>query len=92
MSIKKYITGSYSELIKTVELERETEHTIWFKDKNGKGDSCRKQSSYSRVFDTFQEAKDYLLEVENNYLARYNNLVLNCVDKINRICALEETI
>lgn len=90
MSIKKYITGSYGELIQTVTVERESEHTIWYVDKSGRGQSCRKQSSYSRVFDTFQEAKDYLLEVENNYLARYNSLVKNCVDQINRICALEE--
>lgn len=87
--MKKYITGSGTK-IEVVTIEKEIDHTIWYVDEKGRGQSCRKKSTYSQVWDSFQEAKDYLLSQENKHLEKLNNWTLNSVERINIICGLSE--
>lgn len=88
--MKKYITGGYSELIEVVEIEKESEHTIWYVDKKGFGQSCRKKSTYSQVWDSYDEAKQYLLDKENKHMEKLNNWLKSSVERINKICELSE--
>lgn len=54
----KYRTGGFGvNLIETVDVERETEHSIWI---NGRRNS--KKTSYHKYWDTWQEAHEHLLE------------------------------
>lgn len=54
----KYMTSSiYSHSIKKVEIERETEASVWIK-----GRRQVKSSGYHSFFNTFEEAKAHLLE------------------------------
>jgi len=86
--MKKYITGRYGSLIEEVEQVRESEVTIWFLNKDGKEDNCRKISGSSRVHDSFDEAKQYLLKKENEHLEKLNNWTKSSIERIDTICAL----
>ncbi len=55
--MKKFKAPSYSHSIKVVEVERETETSVWI---NGRRNSKRTQ--YDNFFDTWGEAFHYLLE------------------------------
>ena len=44
--------------VKRVEVEKETESSVWIK-----GRREAKETQYSAFFDTFQEAKDFLIDV-----------------------------
>ena len=52
----KYEIPNWSNTIKEIEIERETEKSIWVK-----GIRRLKRSDYSSVFNTFWEAAEYLL-------------------------------
>jgi hypothetical protein len=54
----KYEVGGFfkKNLIELVEIEKETEKSIWI---NGR--VHRKTTSYEKYFDTWEEAKDYLM-------------------------------
>lgn len=88
--MKKYITGRYNVLIEEVELIRETEVTIWYINSKGTEQNCRKIATYSQVHDSFEEAKQYLLQKENEHMEKLNNWLKSSVERINKICALSE--
>lgn len=56
--MKKYRTSPYGKLIETVEVERETEASVWI---NGQRNA--KRTEYHSYFDTFAEAKQHLLDL-----------------------------
>lgn len=88
--MKRYITGGYIELIETVTLERESEHTIWYLDKKGRKQSCRKKSAYAMVWNSFDEAKEYLLQKESKHIEQLNNWLKSSIERTTKICALSE--
>lgn len=55
--ITKYKTLSFETRIDKVEVEKETDKSVWVD-----GRSFRKLSGYECYFDTFEEAKSYYLE------------------------------
>jgi putative IMPACT (imprinted ancient) family translation regulator len=62
----KYQTGGFgSKGIEQVEVVKETEKTVWVRHEwNGHKsvEQVRKESNYHQFHDTWQEAKDYLIE------------------------------
>jgi hypothetical protein len=56
--MKKYKTYSFNINIEKAEIERETKHFVVLE--NGRRDA--KFSDYCRYYDTFNEAKDYLIK------------------------------
>jgi hypothetical protein len=63
--MKRYITGSYGLIIEEVDFIKESEHTLWYKSKNGHNYNCRKNSTYAQVHETFDSAKSFLLKKES---------------------------
>jgi len=53
----KYKTDGWNSLIERIEVERETDSSVWIK-----GRRCAKASSYNNYFDKWDQAKDYLLK------------------------------
>jgi len=62
--IKKYRTGSYGRAIEEVEVERETEKSVWMK-----GQRSEKMTNYSCYFNTWQEAHDHILKKSLNEMS-----------------------
>ena len=56
--MKKYRTSTLGKLIEAVEVERETEASVWV---NGQRNG--KRTEYHSYFNTFKEAKQYLLDI-----------------------------
>lgn len=54
--MKRYIAGRYSDKVETVEVERETNFTVWIK-----GRKWSKKNKYEEYFDTFEEARESLV-------------------------------
>lgn len=88
--MKKYkTTGNWSATIEVVECEKETAASVWVKwNPTSIARRNNKRSSYENYFDSFQEAKDFLikqgktkvesarrgLEEANSYLGNANGL------------------
>lgn len=86
--MKKYITGRYDILIEEVDLIRETDVTIWYVDSKDRKQNCRKKSTYSQVWDSFEEAKDYLLKKENDHFEKLSKWLKDSGDRIEKITNL----
>jgi len=57
-----YMTGDITgSKIKAIEITKETAKTVWFINDHGREDNSRKQSGWLNFFDTFIEAKDFLM-------------------------------
>lgn len=56
--MKKYRTATWGKLIEAVDVDRETEASVWV---NGRRNG--KRTEYHSYFDTFAEAKQYLLDI-----------------------------
>jgi hypothetical protein len=65
-----YETHNYGTPITPVEVERETENSIWIK-----GTKRAKKSNYSSFFDTIQQAKQYLLNKADKSIVTAENSV-----------------
>lgn len=65
----KYMTG-FNATIQEQEIVRETEHMVVYVSSNGKEQRERKRSEYRNYFDTWQDAKDFLLRKYTNKKAR----------------------
>lgn len=67
--MKKYKTGEYGELIKEVEIERETDYSVFIKTRYGHANNKisreLKSSHYTNYFDTMKEAKAFLKDKFN---------------------------
>lgn len=57
-----YKTGSYLKLIEPIEVTRVTDKSIWrINSFNGKEECSRRKGSYHKYWDTYMEAKNYLI-------------------------------
>ena len=86
--MKKYRTGKWNILIEEIEMIRESESTIWFKDSKGIEDRCLKMSGSYQVWDSFQDAKDYLLKIQNDAIEKYCEYIERCQKAIVNINSL----
>jgi len=81
----KYRTGGYiSTTIDAVEIERETVLSVWVK-----GNRYKKFSDYDKYFDTFEEAKKYLIDKETSHLFNLRHSVKNSEDRLAEIKELK---
>jgi hypothetical protein len=55
--MKKYRTKSYSDMIESIEVERETKDSVWV---NGRRNA--KITSYDRYHESFEMARQWLIE------------------------------
>lgn len=86
--MKKYRTGKRNVLIEEIEMIRESDSNIWFKDSRGIEDRCLKMSGNYQVWDSFQDAKDYLLKIQNNAIEKHSEHILRCQKAIVNINSL----
>ena len=70
--MKMYRTKSYSNRIEEVEIVRSTEKSVWVTREDIFGEKnkirCLKMSDYEKYWDTYKEAKQYLIK-------RYENVI-----------------
>jgi hypothetical protein len=91
----KYKTGGWGKfLIEKIEVEKETEKCVFIKRTDYKGkpilDRNNKRSDYYNFFDTFEEAKQFLLSKSYNRINSYkHNLELE-KNKYKEILNLQE--
>jgi len=73
--MKKYMTGGFGEkLIEEVEVVKETNKTVWVEQYRRDQKSIRqerKDSSWHKYFDTFEEAKNHLTEQSKRKIENY---------------------
>ena len=60
--MKKFVTGAYREGIEIVEVERETDSSVWVKGSGGKIERRNKIAGSDRYNDTWDDAHSFLLE------------------------------
>jgi hypothetical protein len=74
-----YQTGGYPNgSIRSIEVTRVTEKTVYYNNSAGREVSERRTTTYYQWHDTFQEAKDYLLE-------QYGRKIENTKDKLQKL-------
>lgn len=75
--MKKFRASNWGFKISEVEVIKETEHTIWYNKtyENGtiKTFSERKNTSENKHFETYKEAKDYLIKQCSEKVTFYKN-------------------
>mgnify|MGYP001186252373 CR=1 FL=1 len=84
----KYKISSWNISIEKIEIERETENTIWRKGHNGKIVQERKQGD---VFETFEEAKAALLKREIGIAERLRQQLQSQNGKIGTVKGMKES-
>ena len=86
----KYITGGF-ENIKEIEVHKETEKTVWFKDKDYTGkiidSKSSKRSAWRNWHDTWEDAHNFLLEKTKKNIKKQAKL-LRSMKKY--LCEVEE--
>ena len=86
--IKHKTTGlGWKNLIEKAEVERETESSVWIG-----GRRSAKISSYECYFDTFGEAKSYLLDMARKHLERANGRVSYAEKELDEVIKLAEEV
>jgi hypothetical protein len=75
------------EEISKVEIDRETEISVWLK---GKNNSVRKMTSWECYFDTFSEAKEHLRQVELKEIKSYEKSIEYHREKLKKIESIQE--
>ena len=73
-----YRTGGWKELIETVEVERETDSSVWIK-----GRRNLKMSNYDCYWETMDEAKEYLSNHFSKKIERRELELSSLKDKLN---------
>ena len=73
--------------IEKVEIDRETEISVWLK---GEKNSVRKMTSWECYFDTFVEAKEHLRQVELKKIKSYENSIEYHKEKLSKIDKIKE--
>jgi hypothetical protein len=63
--MKKYVTKDYSNKIIAIDVERETDESVWI---NGRRNA--KITSWARYHNTFDDAKTYLIEKKERVITR----------------------
>lgn len=83
----KYKTGGYKIFIEKVEIKRESDFFVFFKD----GSREKKHSvHYSNYFDTFQQAKKFLLKRQKQAYQRAKENLLKVEEILKTIENLKE--
>lgn len=94
--MNKYRISPYRLEIEKVEIEKETDKTLWVKEKNSHGkeyiSQCRKDSSWHKYFDTFEDAKQYLIEKNIKEFENLNEKIENNRKEYSEIKKLTEEI
>jgi len=80
----------YSKTIEKIEIERETDHTIFYKSTTGSIVCERKQSSYYNYFDTFEDARKYILNRINLSLESLRAQTINKQNDLEEVFLMEE--
>jgi len=90
--ITKFKTNSYPFGIIKVEATRETDSCVWVKHPYRPGEEVRKnkRAEYESYFDTFQQAKDYLLKKHQELLDRAKRNVENCQKNYDMVLSFKE--
>ena len=83
--IKKYRTGSYGEPIEVVEVDRETEKSVWIK-----GHRNEKITNYHSYFDSWSEAHDYLVKKFRNEMSRSKAKYDGAKNRYQEVLSLKE--
>lgn len=90
----KYEISKFDYKIKKIEIEKETEKTIWIKDKWNSGNNsltqCRKDSEWNKYFDTFQDAKNYLIDKCENKIKSLNEKINKENENLKTLIKLTE--
>ena len=90
--MKKYRNGGYGRNpIEEIEIERETATSVWIKVSNGKDRRNSKKTEWHNYFDTWEEAKDFLLKNAERKVERFNVLLSKAEKELASIKALERT-
>ena len=82
-----YKTSSYGNLIEEVNINRETESSVFYNDR-GRERRAAKMGIYECYFNTKQEAQDYLIRKEELEIERAENKIKYAIEKIEQIKAL----
>jgi hypothetical protein len=83
--VKKYQTGTWGDLIRVVEVERETDTSVWIN-----GCCIRKRTGYVSYFDTFLEAKQHLLNIANRSVVSTRLSLIRAKDHYAKVKGLKE--
>lgn len=84
--ITKYKATNWGHLIETVQVERETGTSVWIR-----GQRTAKRSAYSGHFDTFCEAKAFLVKCAEERLSSAKRALENAHRHAEKINGLKET-
>jgi hypothetical protein len=88
--MKKYKTDTYSIDIKSIEIEKETEKTIFIRRENGSLAGERKKSFYYKYFDSFAEAREYLINQRIEFVKSYKDRIAKYESEIEKLKAMKE--
>ena len=83
--MKKYLTRDYGNPITLVEVERETESSVWID-----GRQRRKYGDDSCYCDTFDEAKSHVIRIAAEKLSRAQRQVLAFQTRLDAAQSLKE--
>ena len=90
MSKIMYKTNTFDGIEK-VEIERDTEKTVWIKLQHiTKTTQFRKKSDSWNFFDTFEEAKQFLIEKHEKTISSLENRINYERERIHKILTLKE--
>lgn len=82
--MKKYKTKWRNE-IEEVEILRETDKCVFLKGRNGGEDKELKRTSWHNFFNTWEEARSFLLGKAKGKLDRANRDVSGCIHNLNEV-------
>jgi hypothetical protein len=77
---------AYFDKIKAVEIERESAVSVW----NLRGSRECKKTDWSGYFDTWEEAKQFLLEVSQKEIDKYKRILQRARDQYGNIKGLKQ--
>lgn len=70
--MKMFKTNSWSIDIYTINVKKATPKSVWVCSKNGDVSLCRRLGEHFQYHDTFNEAKEFLLKRENEFLKKHS--------------------
>ena len=80
-----YRSGVSSPQVRTVEIEKETQHSVFFKNNSGRQEMERKETNYLRWFDAKQDAVDWLISVQNGKISKAHRQIDLAEQEIQKI-------
>ncbi len=83
--IIKYVTGGYGKYIERVEIQRETDASVWIN-----GSRNGKWTDWKKYHDTWDHAKNYLIETKTAKVRNYQSQLDSAKDELSKIKKLEK--